>query len=83
MRQANIVQGDALDDDPVRPPSRSPSPSGVTWARASSSAATSGSTRSRSCRRSARSTLFGDLGEHDIFIPTQTYPPMTVGEIAR
>lgn len=28
-------------------------------------------------------TLFGDLGKHDIFTPTKTYPPMTVAEIAR
>jgi hypothetical protein len=26
--------------------------------------------------------LFADLGKHEIFIPTKTYPPMTVGEIA-
>lgn len=28
-------------------------------------------------------TLFGDLGKHDIFSPIQTYPPMTVEEIAQ
>lgn len=28
-------------------------------------------------------TLFGDLDAHEIFSPTQTYPPMTVEEIAR
>lgn len=28
-------------------------------------------------------TLFGDLGKHDIFSPTETYPPMTVEEIAK
>lgn len=28
-------------------------------------------------------TLFGDLGKHDIFSPIQTFPPMTVEEIAQ
>ena len=30
-------------------------------------------------------TLFGgsDLGKHEIFVPTKTYPVMTVGEIAQ
>lgn len=28
-------------------------------------------------------TLFGDLATHDIFSPAETYPPMTVEEIAR
>ncbi|MCB0950253.1 MAG: SAM-dependent DNA methyltransferase [Mycobacterium sp.] len=28
-------------------------------------------------------TLFGDLDTHDIFSPIETYPPMTVAEIAR
>lgn len=28
-------------------------------------------------------TLFGDLDGHEIFSPTETYPPMTVEEIAR
>lgn len=28
-------------------------------------------------------TLFGDLGKHDIFSPAETYPPMTVEEIAQ
>lgn len=27
-------------------------------------------------------TLFGDLGQHEIFTPFRTYPPMTVKEIA-
>jgi hypothetical protein len=27
-------------------------------------------------------TLFAHLGKHDIFTPTKTYPPMTVGELA-
>ena len=52
---SNIVHGDALDmttRDASR--SRSRSPSGATSARAGSSAATSGSTRSRRCRPSAR-----------------------------
>jgi len=26
--------------------------------------------------------LFADLGKHEIFTPTKTYPPMTVGELA-
>lgn len=26
--------------------------------------------------------LFANLGKHEIFIPTKTYPPMTVGELA-
>jgi len=28
-------------------------------------------------------SLFGDLGKHEIFTPTRTYPPMTAAEIAR
>jgi hypothetical protein len=27
-------------------------------------------------------TLFADLGKHEIFLPTQTYPPLTVSELA-
>lgn len=27
-------------------------------------------------------TLFADLGRHEVFTPTKTYPPMTVSEIA-
>jgi hypothetical protein len=27
-------------------------------------------------------TLFADLGKHEVFTPTKTYPPMTVSEIA-
>ncbi len=27
------------------------------------------------------STLFGDLGKHEIFTPTKTYPPVTVREL--
>lgn len=27
-------------------------------------------------------TLFADLGKHEIFIPTRTYPPMSVNELA-
>ena len=30
----------------------------------------------------AEDSLFGHLGKHDIFQPTKTYPPMTVGELA-
>lgn len=29
-----------------------------------------------------RDTLFGDIGKHDIFTPTRTYPVMTVKEIS-
>ncbi|SRR5579883_3324 len=28
-------------------------------------------------------TLFAHLGKHEIFTPTKSYPPMTVGELAR
>ncbi len=31
---------------------------------------------------SAEGTLFAHLGKHDIFTPTRTYPPVTVGELA-
>lgn len=31
---------------------------------------------------SAESSLFADLGKHEIFTPTRTYPPMTMGELA-
>jgi hypothetical protein len=34
-------------------------------------------------RSSIEGTLFAELEEHDVFIPTRTYPPMTVAEIAR
>lgn len=34
-------------------------------------------------RSSIAGTLFAELEEHDVFIPTRTYPPMTVLEIAR
>jgi hypothetical protein len=27
-------------------------------------------------------TLFADLGKHEIFIPTRTYPPLTVRDLA-
>lgn len=27
-------------------------------------------------------TLFADLGKHEIFVPTRTYPPMTIRELA-
>lgn len=33
-------------------------------------------------RSSIEGTLFAELEEHDVFIPTRTYPPMTVAEIA-
>ncbi len=31
---------------------------------------------------SAEGSLFAHLGKHEIFTPTRTYPPMTVGELA-
>jgi hypothetical protein len=31
---------------------------------------------------SQEGTLFAELGRHEIFTPTKTYPPMTVGELA-
>ncbi|MHB8966030.1 MAG: SAM-dependent DNA methyltransferase [Coriobacteriia bacterium] len=31
---------------------------------------------------SEEGTLFADLARHDIFVPTKTYPAMTVGELA-
>lgn len=31
---------------------------------------------------SAEGDLFADLGKHEIFMPTKTYPPMTVGDVA-
>lgn len=31
---------------------------------------------------SAEGSLFADLGKHEIFTPTKTYPPMTVRELA-
>ena len=31
---------------------------------------------------SEEGTLFADLGKHEIFTPTQTYPPLTVRELA-
>jgi hypothetical protein len=31
---------------------------------------------------SAEGSLFAQLGKHEIFTPTRTYPPMTVGELA-
>jgi hypothetical protein len=34
-------------------------------------------------RSSIAGTLFAELEEHDVFIPSKTYPPMTVAEIAR
>ncbi len=34
-------------------------------------------------RSSIEGTLFAELEEHDIFVPTRTYPPMTVAEIYR
>ncbi|QQS25360.1 MAG: N-6 DNA methylase [Actinomycetota bacterium] len=34
-------------------------------------------------RSSIEGTLFAELEEHDVFIPTRTYPSMTVVEIAR
>jgi hypothetical protein len=31
---------------------------------------------------SQEGTLFAHLGKHEIFMPTKTYPPMTVSELA-
>jgi len=31
---------------------------------------------------SAEGDLFANLGKHEIFMPTKTYPPMTVGDVA-
>jgi len=31
---------------------------------------------------SAEGSLFADLGKHEIFVPTKTYPPMTVSDLA-
>jgi hypothetical protein len=31
---------------------------------------------------SAEDSLFAHLGKHEIFVPTETYPPMTVSELA-
>ena len=31
---------------------------------------------------SAKGSLFADLGKHEIFTPSKTYPPMTVSEVA-
>ena len=31
---------------------------------------------------SKNNSLFADLGKHEVFIPTKTYPPMTVGDLA-
>jgi hypothetical protein len=30
----------------------------------------------------AEGSLFAHLGRHDLFTPTRTYPPMTVGDLA-
>ena len=35
-----------------------------------------------SSKFSEEGSLFADLGKHEIFTPTKTYPPMTVGELA-
>lgn len=34
-------------------------------------------------RASVKGTLFEDLSEHEIFVPTREYPPLTVREIAK
>lgn len=31
---------------------------------------------------SAEGDLFASLGKHDIFMPTKTYPPMTLNDLA-
>ena len=38
-------------------------------------------TLTQSAAFSAEDSLFAQLGKHEIFIPTKTYPPMTVGEL--
>lgn len=35
-----------------------------------------------SSRFSEEGSLFADMGQHDLFTPTQTYPPMTVRDLA-
>ncbi len=37
---------------------------------------------SQSAAFSQEGTLFAELGKHEIFTPTRTYPPMTVAELA-
>jgi len=39
-------------------------------------------TLTQSAAFSQEGTLFAELGKHEIFIPTKTYPPLTVGELA-
>ena len=34
-------------------------------------------------RASYEGTLFGEMEEHDLFIPLRSYPPMTVKELAQ
>jgi len=34
-------------------------------------------------RSSIEGSLFAELEEHEVFIPSKTFPPMTVEEIAR
>ena len=38
-------------------------------------------TLTQSAAFSAEDSLFAQLGKHEIFIPTKTYPPMTVSEL--
>ena len=79
----NIVHGDALTMRTSDGRADHLRASGDTSARASFSVAISASTSSRRCRRFAEEgTLFADLGKHEIFTPTKTYPPMTVSELA-
>ena len=78
----NIVHGDALamrrsDGEPI---------TFAEWGylgKASSSAATSATTRSCRCRPSGEDTLFADLGKHEIFTPVRSYPPMTIDGVGR
>jgi len=39
-------------------------------------------TLTESSKYSAEDSLFADLGSHEIFTPSQTYPPVTISELA-
>jgi hypothetical protein len=73
-------------DDARRRNSRSPLPNGAIWARASSSGATfrlDVLTQGVGIQPRGQSLFSANLGKHEIFTPTRTYPPMTVRELAR
>jgi hypothetical protein len=79
--QANIVQGDALDMTTVMGQH-------ITfpeWAYLGKGRFQRRDFRldTLTQRSSIEGTLFAELAEHDVFIPTKTYPPMSVAEIAR